>query len=295
MNLGIYFPKLLFLLLLFFCRVHMNAGDEENENSSEQQHSTNSTDESTTNCPSLCYQCGYGALRCIPNLDGCTIECECREGYSGDRCEIVDRPFLKQKAWLAIFEESKKDLLSFTSYQLLVKNLADLAAELTRSNQIDRDDIEWIDTILNEIERLNRQRSYPNTMPTVEMLLNIPDRLINWLLSASLPSSSSPVYKSTRVVLETIDRLGKYFNRDELTAGTNRTLNLKLMHLKMLITDFNQSRNLEWIEARSSSVQDDTIADSISLNRKALEYSFGNRPVRTVLNIYSFLKVSKQL
>lgn len=288
MNLGIYFPKLLFLLLVF---VHMNAGDEENE-SSEQPHSTSSTDESTTNCASQCYQCGYGALRCIPNVNGCTIACECREGYSGERCEIVDRPYLKQKAWLEIFEESKKDLVSFTSYQLLVKNVADLAAELTRSNQIDRDDIEWIDTILNEIKRLNRQRSYPNTMLVVEMLLNIADRLINWLLSASLPSSSS-VYKSTRVVLETIDRLGKYFNRDELAAGTNRTLNLKLMHLKMLVTDFSQLSNLEWIEARSSSQEDDAIFDSISLNRKALEYSFGHQPVRVILKIYSLLKVSK--
>lgn len=250
-----------------------------NQVKSEQSNAT-TTDEELA-CPSKCEDCGNRVVRCILSLSKCRISCECREGFSGPRCEFVDMNELKKKVWSEIMDESRV-LISFSAYQSMVKRLSDLVTVLIQDNQFESSDMDKLGVVFSELHILNELRSYPNGEKVLESLLNILDMVVNCSAMSSLEDNWM---NSTRVVFEKIDRLGKYFNRDE----PNRIFRMKFKSFEALVNEISGSSE-DWIEMRSSQIEE--MDSSISFSRKALNSLLpDSKHVRVVFKIYDYLMV----
>lgn len=249
-------------------------------------------------CPTKCDDCGSRAVRCVSDLSKCPITCECREGYSGVRCDVIENALvLKRHVWSQMLNESltHQHVISFSSYLSLIKRLGDLVVDLTSESTTTRQqlpspldlyDIDQIGKIVEQIWRLNERRrgggKYPNSRQVVETLLTIADRLL------TLPSSSLQVGQSIRSVLERIDRLAKFFTNDD-ADGNDQALRVSLNVVDALVVNVDKHASAtEWIELKSRS------HDSISLNRQLVldRLEPSDRPIRAVLKIYSFSMVS---
>lgn len=245
-----------------------------------QQSASNSTDD-PLECPSKCEDCGNRALRCILSLSKCRVSCECREGFSGPRCELFEMNEIKKKVWSEILDESR-GLISFSAYQSMVKRLSDLVTGLILDNKFERDDMDKLGAIFTELQKLNERRSYPNGEKVLENLLNILDMVMNCSAGFSLENNWM---NSTRDVFEKIDRLGKYFNRDE----PNRMFRMRFKSFEALATEISDSSQ-DWIEMRSSQVEE--MDSSISLSKKAIKSLFvAGKNVRVMFKVYDYLMV----
>lgn len=241
---------------------------------------------SYSSCPTKCEDCGSRAIRCVLDLSKCPITCQCREGYSGERCDIIDNELaLKRHVWSTMLEESKTTLISFSAYNGLIKRLAQLVTDLTQSSQstrpLDSHDIGQIGEVIAQIWRLNQRRAYLNSKRTVESLLHILDRLL------TITPDSPSMQASIRSVIDRIDRLGKYFGREN-----EDNFHVRLPALEALVASFSSNvSQSDWIELRSSG----NASESISVNRQVViagSLESDKPAIRIVLRIYSLTMVN---
>lgn len=236
-------PNIQLIFLVFAALLSLkNAADDETR--------------STTNiCLKTCEDCGTNSIRCISNQSECSIECECKEGYSGESCNLADFKLLKKRAWsnlAADMDSSKNDLsLSLASYESLLKRLGDLVEDLVTQNDLDNNDVNEINRLLGIFLEINRNRPYPNNERSIGRLFKIADRLI---------IRSIDVHKT----LENLDRFTRYFRLE----NENNNLHVKFDSFEALVMRFSNSLVVKPLLKSSNN------DSSISLNEVTLKEMF---------------------
>jgi hypothetical protein len=295
-------PSLLFLFLLL---PHISTAietqdtllaDSGSTKNEELQPST--TTVTTPDCALSCEACGVNSERCLFNPAKCSIKCECKPEFSGDRCAESSN---KITAWRTILDQLATQHMAqqlAESALLATRNLFALIA--SQQNALDPYDVAQLAQTLSHLVNASRATFHMDETMLEHMLVSIDYLLISNYnnfkaynsTSGSLLAQANWDYENASLnLLKAVDKLTS--RRVQLLPSASSFYRLKLKNFETLVLDLNDPGKLDLSKnsnlspsLKADSSSSPLLIDSISLNERILKKRYNRDKIKVALKIY---------
>jgi hypothetical protein len=257
-------------------------------------------------CNLSCEECGINSERCVYNPVKCSIKCECKPGFEGDRCtDLVtttksnnkneDFKLYKDQTWTAVINELETSQLNQNIVENTLLNLKKLFEEIYLANKLDINDISRLGFVLEHLNNSKLGSFYLNEN-LIDSILTIFDNLIatnrpsnesNHEISILSRANSEHANISIKL-FQILDDLIKHFR---LGKSNNSAFRLKFRNFEALIFDINgpinQNLNLNSsVLVKFESTKPKVLLDSIRLDEKILKKRYKSDKIKVAFKIF---------
>ena len=263
-------------------------------------------------CGLSCEECGFNSKHCVFNPLKCTIKCECKVGFIGERCtetetkttKVIDSDqdfyYLKEKSWNQILTQlSNATGLNQPMTEACISNIDKLFNEIFLENKLDSEDVFKLSFAFRKLNGV-KLNSFMLNGDLIESIFKLIDNLITankFILESSdkklsvFTEANAKYNKASLNLFESLDELIKHTYLDR----SNNSLRLKFKNFEsLLISLHNTAETINDKLAMNQSIEIKTqpliymhhLIDSISINETILKRRYKNNTIKVSFKIY---------